>query len=492
MLNSSDLTQLEKRGIQPAEVEQQINYFKNGFPWMTLFKAATTGEGVIQLTADQVREMAQKFDDAKSGLSILKMVPASGAATRMFKSLFEHLQEGKANKESKVFFEKLQQFAFFPALENLLSSNPSEKEVLSKLLLSEGLGYGALPKGLLDFHMYPEEVRTPLQEHLLEAIEYASDGKSAKLHFTVSPEHRSRFEELVSLLVPKLEKKFGIRFEITFSEQKLSTDTVAVDMDNELFREADGSMLFRPAGHGALLENLNDLHADIIFIKNVDNVVPDALRGPTIEFKKAIGGLLLSILEGIKQLDEQLQGEVSEDLLIQAEQELVAYLGFVPSPAYQLMPPEQKVVFLREVLNRPTRVCGVVKNTGEPGGGPFWCQDEEGNSTLQLVESAQVNPEDNGQMSLFKGSTHFNPVDLVCATKDLQGKKFDLRNYRDMNTGFITEKTKDGKKLKALELPGLWNGAMAFWNTIFVEVPLETFNPVKTVNDLLRPAHQNA
>jgi len=492
MLNSSDLTQLEKRGIQPAEVEQQINYFKNGFPWMTLFKAATPGEGVIQLSADQVKEMAQKFDDAKSGLSILKMVPASGAATRMFKSLFEHLQEGEANKESKVFFEQLQQFAFYPALENLLGSNPSEKEVLSKLLLAEGLGYGALPKGLLDFHKYADEVRTPLQEHLLEAIEYASDGKSAKLHFTVSPEHRSRFEDLVQKLVPSLAIKFGIKFEITFSEQKLSTDTVAVDMNNELFRESDGSMLFRPAGHGALLENLNDLQADIIFIKNVDNVVPDALRGPTIEFKKAIGGLLLSILEGIKQLDEQLQGEVSEDLLIQAEQELVAYLGFVPSPAYQLMPPEQKVVFLREVLNRPTRVCGVVKNTGEPGGGPFWCQDEEGNSTLQLVESAQVNPEDNGQMSLFKGSTHFNPVDLVCATKDLQGRKFDLRNYRDMNTGFITEKTKDGKKLKALELPGLWNGAMAFWNTIFVEVPLETFNPVKTVNDLLRPAHQNA
>ncbi|MEY4382519.1 MAG: hypothetical protein RI995_61 [Bacteroidota bacterium] len=492
MLNSSDLTQLEKRGIQPAEVEQQINYFKNGFPWMTLFKAATPGEGVIQLSADQVKEMAQKFDDAKSGLSILKMVPASGAATRMFKSLFEHLQEGEANKESKVFFEQLQQFAFYPALENLLGSNPSEKEVLSKLLLAEGLGYGALPKGLLDFHKYADEVRTPLQEHLLEAIEYASDGKSAKLHFTVSPEHRSRFEDLVQKLVPSLAIKFGIKFEITFSEQKLSTDTVAVDMNNELFRESDGSMLFRPAGHGALLENLNDLQADIIFIKNVDNVVPDALRGPTIEFKKAIGGLLLSILEGIKQLDEQLQGEVSEDLLIQAEQELVAYLGFVPSPAYQLMPPEQKVVFLREVLNRPTRVCGVVKNTGEPGGGPFWCQDEEGNSTLQLVESAQVNPEDNGQMSLFKGSTHFNPVDLVCATKDLQGRKFDLRNYRDMNTGFITEKTKDGKKLKALELPGLWNGAMAYWNTIFVEVPLETFNPVKTVNDLLRPAHQNA
>ena len=491
MLTSSDLTQLEKRGISPAEVEKQIAYFKNGFPWMTLFKAATPGEGVIQLTLEQVEEMGRKFDELKSQLQILKMVPASGAATRMFKSLFEHLQEGEGNKESKVFFEQLEKFAFYPALQKYLGQNATEKDILSALLLSEGLGYGALPKGLLDFHRYADEVRTPLQEHLMEAIEYASDGKSAKLHFTVSPEHRSRFEGLVQKLVPSLESKFGIKFAINFSEQKLSTDTVAVNPNNELFREVDGSLLFRPAGHGALLENLNDLEADIIFIKNVDNVVPDALRLPTIQYKKALGGLLISILEGIKQLDEQLQGEVSEDLIIQAEQELVAYLGFVPSPAYQLLPIEQKVVFLRQVLNRPTRVCGVVKNTGEPGGGPFWCQDAEGNSTLQLVESAQVNPNDEGQLNLFKRSTHFNPVDLVCATKDLQGRKFDLREYRDMNTGFITEKTKDGKKLKALELPGLWNGAMAYWNTVFVEVPLETFNPVKTVTDLLRPAHQN-
>ncbi|MEY2793670.1 MAG: hypothetical protein RJA76_1662 [Bacteroidota bacterium] len=491
MLKSSDLTLLEKRGIQPSEVEQQIDYFKKGFPWMTLFKAATPGEGVIQLSDEQVEEMSQKFDAEKSKLSILKMVPASGAATRMFKSLFEHLQEGMTNKESKVFFEQLEKFAFYKSLKKLLGENPSETEILSKLLMSDGLSYGSLPKGLLEFHQYSSEVRTPLEEHLLEAIDYASDGKTAKLHFTVSPEHRSRFEDLVQKVTPVLENKFGIKFEVGFSEQKLSTDTVAVDMNNELFRELDGSMLFRPAGHGALLENLNDLDADIIFIKNVDNVVPDDLRAPTIAYKKAIGGLLLSILEGIKELDLRLQGDVTEDLLIQAEQELVAYLGFVPSPAYQLMPAEQKVVYLREVLNRPTRVCGVVKNTGEPGGGPFWCQDAEGNSTLQLVESAQINPSDEGQMNLFKGSTHFNPVDLVCATKDLQGRKFDLRNYRDMNTGFITEKTKDGKKLKALELPGLWNGAMAYWNTIFVEVPLETFNPVKTVNDLLRPAHQN-
>lgn len=491
MLSASDLAQLEKRGIEPSVIDQQIDYFKNGFPWMTLFKAATPKDGVIQLSNEQVNDLVKKFDRSKSDLSILKMVPASGAATRMFKSLFEHLQEGNANKESKVFFEQLNRFAFYPALKKLLSSNPSESEILEKLLLPDGLSYGSLPKGLLEFHRYDDGVRTPLQEHLLEAVEYASNGQTAKLHFTVSPEHRSRFVDLVEKVVPTLENKFGIKFEISFSEQKLSTDTIAVDLENQIFRDSDGSMLFRPAGHGALLENLNDLLADIIFIKNIDNVVPDALKGPTITYKKALGGLLLQILEGIKHLDEQLAGEVTEEILISAEQSVVEFLGFVPSPAYQLMPLEEKVAFLRKVLNRPTRVCGVVKNTGEPGGGPFWCQDSEGNSTLQLVESAQVNPDDEQQMNLFKGSTHFNPVDLVCATKDLHGNKFDLREFRDMNTGFITEKTKDGKKLKALELPGLWNGAMAYWNTIFVEVPLETFNPVKTVNDLLRPAHQD-
>lgn len=490
MFTSSDIQQLNQRGISPAEAEQQLAYFKQGFPWMTLFKAAKLGEGVIQLNADQVQEYATKFDTQRSGLSILKMVPASGAATRMFKALFEHLQEGAANKESKVFFEHLEKFAFYPALKKRIGDSKNEQEILSKLLLAEGLGYGALPKGLLEFHRYPHEVRTPLQEHLYEAIDYASNGKKAVLHFTVSPEHRERFEALVQRLRPSMEAQLGQQFDISFSEQKPRTDTLAVDLENVFFREADGKLLFRPAGHGALLENLNDLDADLIFIKNVDNVVPDALRGPTTAYKKALGGLLLWILEGIRFLDEQLQGEVSDDLLIQAEQELVAYLGFVPSPAYHLMPQVEKVAFLRQVLNRPTRVCGVVKNTGESGGGPFWCQDPEGNSTLQLVESAQVNMQDKQQAQIFQEATHFNPVDLVCATRDMHGHKFNLLNYRDMNTGFITEKTKDGRQLKALELPGLWNGSMAYWNTIFVEVPLETFNPVKTVNDLLRPAHQ--
>ncbi|MDF0692266.1 DUF4301 family protein [Aquirufa ecclesiirivi] len=491
MLNTVDLTLLEKKGIKPSEVQKQIDYFKQGFPWMKLDRAASIGNGIIHLSDADVDRYVKRFEEAKKTLSILKMVPASGAATRMFKSLFEHLSEAKPNKESSVFFDRLSEFAFAPELKKLLPEWSTEQEILENLLLSKGLDYGSLPKGLLSFHYYEDEVRTPLEEHLVEAVEYASDGKDAYLHFTVSPEHRSRFDALVNQVVPKLEEKFQVKFHISFSEQKPSTDTVAVDMDNNLFREADGSMLFRPAGHGALLENLNDLDADLIFIKNIDNVVPDKLKESTIIYKKALGGLLVEILDKIKAYAKVLEGEVNASTLQEIQDFATTYLGILPGKAWDAHTQAEKLALFKMIFNRPTRICGVVKNTGEPGGGPFWCRDQEGNSTLQLVESAQVDMSNESQKAIFTESTHFNPVDLVCATKDVNGKSFDLLQYRDMSTGFITEKTKDGKKLKAQELPGLWNGAMAYWNTIFVEVPLDTFNPVKTVNDLLRPSHQN-
>lgn len=491
MLNTVDLTLLEKKGIKPSEVQKQIDYFKQGFPWMKLDRAASIGNGIIHLSDADVDRYVKRFEEAKKTMSILKMVPASGAATRMFKSLFEHLSEAKPNKESSVFFDRLSEFAFAPELKKLLPEWSTEQEILENLLLSKGLDYGSLPKGLLSFHYYEDEVRTPLEEHLVEAVEYASDGKDAYLHFTVSPEHRSRFDALVTQVVPKLEEKFQVKFHISFSEQKPSTDTVAVDMDNNLFREADGSMLFRPAGHGALLENLNDLEADLIFIKNIDNVVPDKLKESTIVYKKALGGLLVEILDKIKVYSKLLEGEVSTSVLQEIQDFATTYLGILPGKAWDAHTQADKLALFKMIFNRPTRICGVVKNTGEPGGGPFWCRDQEGNSTLQLVESAQVDMSNESQKAIFTESTHFNPVDLVCATKDVNGKSFDLLQYRDMSTGFITEKTKDGKKLKAQELPGLWNGAMAYWNTIFVEVPLDTFNPVKTVNDLLRPSHQN-
>ncbi len=486
MLSEKDLAQLSKRGITPAELNQQVDFFKSGFPWMNLEKSASIGNGIFQFSEEQLQEFIARFDQQKSALSILKMVPASGAATRMFKSLFEFLSTGEENKECTKFFDELDHFAFFPELKELIEQKDDSADILNKLLGSEGMNYGQKPKGLLSFHSYKDGARTPLEEHMVEAAAYASNGQKAQLHFTVSPEHRGGFEQLVNKLVPKWESQTGIQFEITFSEQKPATDTIAVNPDNTLFRESDGSLLFRPAGHGALLENLNDLQADVIFIKNIDNVVPDALKQPTIEYKKALGGLLLWILEGIDHLDKQLLENPSDTTINEALQEMATYLGFVPAANFEVLPQSEKVSQIRAILARPTRVCGVVKNTGEPGGGPFWCQDAKGNFTLQLVESAQIDMKNEGQKAKFHQASHFNPVDLVCAIRGL-----NLLNYRDMNTGFITDKTKDGKELKAMELPGLWNGAMSDWNTLFVEVPLETFNPVKTVTDLIRPAHQN-
>lgn len=487
MLSTSDLLQLSARGIRPEEINQQVDYFKQGFPWMNLEKSATIGDGIVRFSEADLASHIERFESRRSSLNLLKMVPASGAATRMFKSLFEYISSGQPNKESDLFFSQKESFAFYQELASITPDGSSEVDVLKVLLGASGMEYGSLPKGLLKFHQYPAGARTPLEEHLVEAAEYASDGQKARLHFTVSPEHRGRFEALVAQLSPIWSSHFGIEFEVTFSEQKPATDTVAVNMDNSLFREGDGSLLFRPAGHGALLENLNDLTADIIFIKNIDNVVPDHLKQATIQYKKALAGLLLWILEGISYLEMRLKGDLKPALIEEALLEIKTYLGFEVSDDFAFLSLDAQAAALLEILGRPTRICGVVKNTGEPGGGPFWCQDAVGNLTLQLVESAQVDMSNDYQKALFAGSTHFNPVDLVCATR---GK--DLLAYRDMSTGFITEKTKDGKSLKAQELPGLWNGAMANWNTLFVEVPLETFNPVKTVTDLLRPAHQNA
>ena len=490
MFLEKDFSQINELGIDLETVYQQINDFKEGFPFMQLQKAATLNDGVMKLTDEQLESFTVLYEKKVSKLVPLKFVPASGAATRMFKSLFSFLEEGKSDKSTDQFFDKLNDFAFAEDLKKILPENADNQTIVDYYLTRKGLDYGSLPKGLLKFHQYENESRTALEEHLVEGANYANNEGNVKLHFTVSPEHLSRFLKLLNKVVPVYEEKFNVKYDISFSEQRRSTDTIAVNMDNTPFREKDGLLLFRPAGHGALLANLNDIIADIIFIKNIDNVVPDRIKQPTIAYKKALAGVLLKFQDRIFDYQFQLKEWASEPLLMELSHFFERELCVLPPVGFMGMNHNEKVMYYQKKLNRPLRVCGVVPNTGEPGGGPFWCKNSDGSTSLQIVESAQVDMEDEAQKIIFNESTHFNPVDLICSMKNYKNKKFDLMEFRDSKTGFVTQKSKDGKDLKAQELPGLWNGSMANWNTIFVEVPLITFNPVKTVNDLLREEHQ--
>ncbi|WP_247237549.1 DUF4301 family protein [Telluribacter sp. SYSU D00476] len=498
MFNDNDLQLIQERGSDVPLVEEQINYFINGFPFLPLSKAATVGDGIIRLSDEQIQQLMADFDRsaADGEISLLKFVPASGAATRMFKSLFSYLEQDKIDKSVEEFFERLSEFAFYDDLKEALTADSKDistadrKTIAEYFLTDKGLGYGSLPKGLLEFHRYENGSRTPLEEHLVEGALYANAGGRVQLHFTVSPEHRDKFEKLVVEVLPTYEAQFGVKYYVSFSEQKASTDTIAVNMDNTPFREKDGSLLFRPAGHGALLENLAGLDADVIFTKNIDNVVPDRLKDTTVAYKKALAGVLLSYQKKIFNYLEKLESGRDAALLDELDKFFQEELSVRPPQAFSSWSDEEKVAYFQRKLDRPLRVCGMVKNEGEPGGGPFWADNADGSASLQIVESAQVDMDNESQKSIFKNATHFNPVDLVCAMKNRHGQTYDLRQYRDPMTGFISYKSKDGKDLKAQELPGLWNGSMADWNTLFVEVPLVTFNPVKTVNDLLREQHQ--
>ena len=490
MFLEKDFSQIHELGIDLETVYQQINDFKEGFPFMQLQKAATLNDGVLKLSNEELEKYTALYEKKVAKLTPLKFVPASGAATRMFKSLFSFLEEGKSDKSTDQFFDKLSDFAFAEDLKKILPQDADNKTIVDYYLTRKGLEYGTLPKGLLKFHQYENESRTALEEHLVEGANYANNDGKVKLHFTVSPEHLSRFLKLLNKVVPNYEEKYNVKFDISFSEQRRSTDTIAVNMDDTPFREKEGSLLFRPAGHGALLANLNDISADIVFIKNIDNVVPDRIKQPTVAYKKALAGVLLKYQDRIFDYQFQLKEWASEPLLMELSQFFEKELCVLPPVGFMGMNHNEKVMYYQKKLNRPLRVCGVVPNTGEPGGGPFWCKNSDDSTSLQIVESAQVDMNDEAQKAIFNNSTHFNPVDLICSMKNYRNEKFDLMKYRDLKSGFVTQKSKDGKDLKAQELPGLWNGSMADWNTIFVEVPLITFNPVKTVNDLLRDEHQ--
>ena len=477
MFTEKDLQQIADHGLTLETVERQIENFRRGFPSLQVVSAASPADGITVLTAEQAAAYAEKYENRDAAVTVAKFVPASGAATRMFKELFEFVNEDKRGKGIDTLLQNIEKFAFYPELKQVVADFSDEKAVVSAII-KQGLGYGSLPKGLVTFHSYDNGARKAVEEHLVEGALYGTADGVVRLHFTVSPEHEGAFRALLAERTAKYEQLFGVKYDISFSQQKSSTDTIAVNPDNTPFRTENGDLLFRPAGHGALLENLNEIEASVIFVKNIDNVTTDALRADTVLYKKALAGLLL-------ELQQQTFAQLSA--LESGRADLAAVADFVQNSLCVKLPENYDAALLEKLLKRPIRVCGMVRNEGEPGGGPFWVANEDGTQSLQIAESSQISAED---MHLMKDATHFNPVDLVCGVYAADGTKYNLLNYTDPATGFISSKSSGGRDLRAQELPGLWNGAMAQWNTIFVDVPISTFSPVKVVQDLLRPQHQ--
>ena len=525
MFTKEDISQIEQRGSSVQTVQEQVERFKKGFPWMKIVAPATPERG-IQVLDEAAVEAAAKYYDGAAMNGKCKFVPASGAASRMFKDLFSGLDALKAGKEladdapAAKFVDQIAEFSFYtPELfgEQTCKCPEYRQSVLAKTLTDEGLGYGAKPKGVLKFHKYTDgEIRTAFAEHLVEAQNYMrNEDGSANLVVTISPEHQHLFEEAYAEVKEAYEAKYGVKYNITFTFQDKATDTVAVDVDNKPFRTETDSLLFRPAGHGALIYNLNKIEEEVVSIKNIDNVANERLLPETATWKKVLLGKALELrdtLHGYLRELDQLTGDYITDLRV----DIPAYGKIGDEDVYQRpevqalcddiekfldevlcvkMPQadtcKERVMALRAKLNRPVRVAGMVKNQGEPGGGPFIIADKDGSTSLQVLESVQINMSDEHARGALASATHFNPVDIVCCLHDYKGQSFDLLKYVDEDAGFISSKSYQGRELKALELPGLWNGAMSNWNTLFVEVPLATFNPVKVVLDLLRPAHQN-
>ena len=506
MLNEKDLQLIENKGITASQIDEQINRFEKGFPHLRIHSVATVGNGIMRLGEKDINHYIKLWRQAQQhGTTIEKFVPASGAASRMFKNMFAFTTSGRTTPETdfeKQYFDNINHFAFYPELNRAcdklykatipqLIQDGKYVEIAKTMLESNGLNYGSLPKALLLFHRTAGGgMHTSLEEHLEEGAQYAVGSKrEVNIHFTVSPEHRKDFDKMLKAKLPAMEMVWGVKYNVTMSEQKQSTDTIAVNLDNTPYRDNEGNLFFRPAGHGALIENLNERNAHVVFIKNIDNVVPLRLRNATVRYKKAIGGYLIDVQRAITRHLATLDKGASAS-------ELKGILKFVENrlctrnDATASMDDKQLAEYLRNKLNRPIRVCGMVRNEGEPGGGPYLAYNSDGSYSPQILEAAQIDENDPAAVELMKSGTHFNPVDLVCYLRDYKGNKFDLKQFVDKETGLISMKSTGGVDIKALELPGLWNGSMSDWNTVFIEVPIDTFNPVKTVNDLLRPQHQ--
>jgi len=507
--SEKDLQQLTKKGITEAKVLNQIETFKEGIPFVKLQNEAIIGNGIVKFSTKEEEALVKSFETDSKNKSLLKFVPASGAASRMFKATFNFLEKynpieetledyivKKGDKDIKVFASGLKKFPFYDAIQKKISDkvtsvNDEVYLFINEMLSVDKLNYGFFPKGLLPFHKYKDYTATPFEEHLKEGALYANTKDEAKLHFTISEQHSTMFKEEFASVKDRVSKETNTSFKVDYSYQKAATDTIAVTLENDLFRNSDGSLFFRPGGHGALIENLNDQNADVIFIKNIDNVVTASNIEEVANSKKVLAGLLIKLQATVFDCAKKIESNnLTANQLTEMKLFLENEMNVKFSDSFSSATIAQQIDIIKDKINRPIRICGMVKNEGEPGGGPFWVKDGNGNISLQIIESAQVDMSNEEQINIFKNSTHFNPVDLVCGVKNYKGEKYNLLNFVDEKQGFITEKTKEGKALKALELPGLWNGAMAFWNTIFVEVSLVTFNPVKTVNDLLKPSHQ--
>ncbi len=508
--HSDDFIDIYNRKINLESLEHQFEVLRNGLPKIYLDRPAVIKDGIITVSNEEAVYHANYFDEKKKNLKLKKFVPASGAATRMFKFLNEFIQEynpeeesinayvnRKKNKNLSIFLVAKEKFAFYDIVLEKSKTLVSNFETASKdakdyafikaMLSPKHFDFATKPKGVLPFHKYENHIATAIEEHLIECVSYATSNDKSYLHFTVSEEHKNNFETIVNEIKSKYESQNNSSISVKYSYQDKATDVIAVDLEGNPFREENGQLVFRPGGHGALIENLNNLHADIIFIKNIDNVIQNHAAEVTL-YKKALAGILIQIREAVFNYLHLLDSDlVSNENLNEIVNFLSLKLNITVIEDFSKYTKESKIEYLHNVLNRPIRVCGMVKNEGEPGGGPFWVRDVKGNTFLQIIEASQVEAD---QLKILEKATHFNPVDLVCVTKNFHGQQFDLTEFVDKNTGFIVEKNKNGKPLKAFELPGLWNGAMAKWLTIFVEVPLITFNPVKTVNDLLKPAHQ--
>ena len=509
----SDFEQIKAHGISLSKIANELSIFEKGIPKVNLEKPATLNDGIVKLSMAEFQDFATTFDAKRNSLILKKFVPASGAATRMFKFLNEFLNDyqpenetinayinRKKDKNLLIFLAGIEKFPFYEEVKSKvkslvdnyysLESHEKSYHFIKTMLAAEHFDFANKPKGALNFHKYDTHIATPLEEHLNECVFYAESNKVSNLHFTVSEHHENLFQKIVDDVKEKAEKESNTELNVGFSYQDKSTDTIAVDMQNKPFRNEKGELVFRPGGHGALINNLNTLDSDIIFVKNIDNVIQNHIEDITL-YKKGLAGILLEFQQKVFEILIAIDNQEVNETTIQATIDFLQNkLNIDILDDFYKYTIEDKIDFIKTKLNRPIRVCGMVKNEGEPGGGPFWVKSAKGNVSLQIVETSQVDTQNPQQLEILATATHFNPVDLVCATKNYKGEKFDLTEFIDYSTGFIVHKNNKGNDLKSYELPGLWNGAMAKWTTVFVEVPLITFNPVKTVNDLLKPAHQ--